>query len=467
MMRRFLLIILLTILADSTLCATHDSTKVKIIVTVNYGGELFGKNPAYGTYPFLCTPQIATYIKSHRAATPEGCFALKNIGSNINCAYRLFPANIAEQIESYLGYDKSELITLAGKTFGFIQLDADLKSNRENIRVFIERHSPDYLIGTFSGKTDPRVINNGVDIVLSGAQDTSVFVLSLDDEGKLTGKEVNPEMLYLLPSDKDYFKYFYPIYENIEKFYDNEIVENQTELLKADSFFGPSGYATLFHKFQIETSGADISLFAPVNGDNDIIGEGILRRKKIVSIFRYISNEPMRLATIQLTGQEIKNILEVYYSGWFNRLGSAEDDLINVNRSKANGRLYPSSYSRNYSASGINYTVNLTKPKGSMINDIVISNGEKFRTDESYSVAVFANRLNSHGETFLTVTNIPATERNGRITYTSDSDYVELFIQWLEKQQTIDIEPENNWKLLPEKWIESSAARIRAEVLAD
>lgn len=75
-----------------------------------------------------------------------------------------------------------------------------------------------------------------------------------------------------------------------------------------DAFFGPSAFMTLLHDLQLEISGADISFAAPLSFDGTIAAAPL----RVADMFTLYKYENM-LYTLRMTGQEIKDYLEMAY----------------------------------------------------------------------------------------------------------------------------------------------------------
>ena len=72
------------------------------------------------------------------------------------------------------------------------------------------------------------------------------------------------------------------------------------------------------------------------------------------------------LYVMELSGKEIKGFLEMSYAMWTNQMKSADDHLLLFKQPIEEGkRANFEYYSFNFdSAAGINYTVDVTKPRG-------------------------------------------------------------------------------------------------------
>src|SRR5690554_1344980 len=100
-----------------------------------------------------------------------------------------------------------------------------------------------------------------------------------------------------------------------------------------DSMFGDSKFVDLIHKIQLEKTGADLSVSAPLSLDATI-EKGPVYVRDMFSLYPYEN----LLFAMEMTGREIKAFLEYSYEHWFNQMKSLDDDLINFRRD-ADGNL--------------------------------------------------------------------------------------------------------------------------------
>lgn len=457
-------LILAIILLTTSLCAkAQEEYGSRIFVTMNYTKNIFARNPLSGIYTRSSMPYAATYINSYRKTLPEGSFALLNFGEGLPFEYEYTTSfHTGEGLLKHMGYNEEECVSVAGKKIGFVELGDDLKENVSDITVFRETHSPDYLVGIFLNTRDNRTARYGLDISLSAkeVEPGEFFSLSFDEKGGLTRKVITSDILRGLTPDREYLAWASKIEEDINKIRITPAFDRPLEntLKASDSFFGPSPYDMLFHRFQLSVIEADISLFAPVNGDH-VIEAGEPRLIDIYKAFTGVTDEEMTISTVRLKGSEIKTFLENSYGRWFRRMKNPSDDMLYCYRG-ANGKLYPSASRRNYSAAGVSYTVNLTKPKGNMIKMGDMSDGSAFDPERYYSVAIFRNKLNDYGLKILEDCSIDKPQLETRLIRTGNGPYPELLIRMLNLYRA----QEGQWKIVPEAWAESASERLKDEL---
>ena len=227
-----------------------------------------------------------------------------------------------------------------------------------------------------------------------------------------------------------------------------------------DSFFGPSAFMTLLHDLQLEISGADISFAAPLSFDGTIAA-GPLRVADMFTLYKYQNI----LYTLRMTGREIKDYLEMAYDLWTTQATDpATSQLIRFasgNPTPSDNRLKNPSYNFD-SAAGINYTVDITKPRGEKINITTLSDGHPFDLDETYTVAVNSYRANGGGDLLTLGAGIPASELKERIVGATDKDLRYYLIKAVENRRTVQPHIDRNWQFVPVNIANEAGNRSRS-----
>ncbi len=115
-------------------------------------------------------------------------------------------------------------------------------------------------------------------------------------------------------------------------------------------------------------------------------------------------------------------------------------------------------------AAGIDYTVDVFRPKGKRINIISMSDGRPFSLEAWYTVAMHSYRGNG-GSNFLTSgVGIPFEELPHRTVFKSAHGQRQYIIREFGKHQTVKMEKMNNWKFIPEEWAANAISRERKEL---
>ncbi|NLX40330.1 MAG: bifunctional metallophosphatase/5'-nucleotidase [Bacteroidales bacterium] len=279
------------------------------------------------------------------------------------------------------------------------------------VDLVIEKESPHLVIlacHTGSGHGGPDIENEarylassirGVDMVLAGHDhraiaetidnpDGEVLLINAGDRASLLG-EVTFELEFkdgkvisknfvsrLVPMsdvnpDPRYTARFKEDFKAVYEFANREIGTITEEIYFADALVGPSSYINLVHQVQLDVSGADISITAPLSS-NGLIPAGVIRYQDLVLLYRYENS----LFVVELTGAQIKNYLELSYYNWVNNIGPAHNFD---------------------SADGIVYRVKKSALRGSMVEIISMRDGSPFDYDRIYNVAISSYRASGGG----------------------------------------------------------------------
>lgn len=384
-----------------------------------------------------------------------------------------------------------------------LRFDDMTATARKWIPIIREREHPDAIIGLFhsghdASKTTGSVIENasmkvaaevdGFDLVLMGHDHQrflsevispsgkkvpvvnpannarSIGVIDFVFDATPSGKDslsVVPKLLDVtaVSPSKSYLARFADRLSSVSDFVERQLGTVTDTLSTRDAFFGPSAFMTLLHDLQLEISGAQISLAAPLSFDASIVA-GPLRVSDMFTLYKY---ENM-LYTLKLTGREIKDYLEMAYDLWTAPVSDSEDSQLirfaSENPSLADNRLKNPSYNFD-SAAGIDYTVDITRPRGEKITITSLSDGTPFNPDSTYTVAVNSYRANGGGDLLTLGAGIPADELSSRVVRATDKDLRYYLIKAVEKRGVISPRVETNWKFVPEKLASEAGRRSR------
>ena len=162
-----------------------------------------------------------------------------------------------------------------------------------------------------------------------------------------------------------------PDFEEVKAFAGREIGYIDGDLSFEDAFSGPSAYISLIHKVQLEATGADISLTAPLSNHGGVKA-GKVTYQNLSELYRYENT----LYVVEMTGSQIRDFLEYSYDLWLGDKGP----------------------SYNYdSADGIRYTVSRSAGYGGRVRIESMCSGEAFDPERTYKVAINSYRANGGG----------------------------------------------------------------------
>ncbi|MDE6429713.1 MAG: 5'-nucleotidase C-terminal domain-containing protein, partial [Duncaniella sp.] len=288
-----------------------------------------------------------------------------------------------------------------------------------------------------------------------------------DKDGRIADKKITGRLTPLnnLKPDSAFMREFEPERREILNFVSKKIGTSTGDFSVRDAYFGPSAFMELLHDLQLEISGAEISLAAPLSFDA-VIRKGDLHMSDMFTLYKY---ENM-LYTIAMTGRELKDYLEMSYSLWTDVMENSSDNLLLFSGGKAAKGDYAKLLNPSYnfdSAAGINYTVDVTKPRGEKITIHSMADGTPFDFDKTYKVAVNSYRGNGGGDLLTKGAGIPHDELKSRILSSTDKDLRFYLIKEIEKRGEISPVVTPNWRFVPEEYVEPAAKRDRKVLFGD
>ena len=275
---------------------------------------------------------------------------------------------------------------------------------------------------------------------------------------KITGEIIN---VADFQPDTGFITKFTPEHKIIDEYVNRVIGTSSATISSRDAYFGPSAFIDMIQKIQLEITGADISFAAPLSFDVSI-AKGPVTVGDMFKLYRF---ENM-LYTMSLSGDEIRKYLEYSYAGWLNTMKGPSDELIKFRTGKdgkpliTNGKAWLKNQSYNFdSAAGIFYTVDVSKPEGERIVIKGFTDGRPFEKNKMYKVAVNSYRGNGGGGHFTEGAGIGKDELRKRLISSTDRDLRFYILKSIEARRSINTEPTNNWKIIPETWAKAAYPR--------
>ena len=248
-----------------------------------------------------------------------------------------------------------------------------------------------------------------------------------------------------------------PVVEEVTAWVSRQVGTISETISSRDSMFGDSKFVDLIHQIQLEKTGAEISMSAPLSLDATI-KQGPVYVRDMFSLYPYEN----LLFTMRMTGREIKAFLEYSSQHWFNQMKSLDDDLINFRRDADGNLVFNTRYNTydtatryyNYdSFAGINYVVDITKPAGQRVSIKTMSTGGAFQLDRTYTVAINSYRAQGGGG-HLAAAGISGEEALKRIIQSTDKDLRYYLMEAFETKGEIIPTVDNNWLVIPNLWVQ-------------
>lgn len=372
------------------------------------------------------------------------------------------------------------------------------------IKIIKEKENPDVIVGLFHSGRDGQKLGNtienasqlvaenvpGFDVILFGhdhsrfckvvgSEDSddvllinpannanlvaSVKIIVRKHPRKVGTKEVQAKLVEMdnYPVSEAFVDKFADQFEEVSDFVNRKIGTIDRTIYSREAFFGSCEFMDLLHSLQLELTGADVSFCAPLSASAKI-SEGDIHVSDMFNLYRF---ENM-LYTMSLTGQEIKDYLEMSYDLWTNQMTSPDDHIMlfdNDPSRETDERARFKNMTFNFdSAAGIIYTVDVTKPKGEKINIVSMANGKSFSLDKTYKCAINSYRGNGGGDLLTKGAGIPNEELASRIITSTDKDLRYYLIKHIEKTKMLKPRAMNQWKFVPENWTKAAIKRDRA-----
>ena len=271
------------------------------------------------------------------------------------------------------------------------------------------------------------------------------------ENGKLVDKKITGLIMEMnsCEPDREMMKRYSDYIKMIKRYVSKPIAKFTRTISSRDAMFGNSAFVDLIHSIQLEATGADVSFAAPLTFDSKV-DKGTVCIRDMFKLYKFEN----LLYTVLLTGKEILDYLEYSYGSWFNTMSDRKDHLVLFEvDERGNGRTAGKFY--NYSsASGINYTVDLTKPAGEKITIQGFTDGRAFELDKTYKVAINSYRGNGGGGHLTDGSGISHDDLLKRIISSTDKDLRYIIMQHIEAMRIVSPKAKGNWKAVPQDfWI--------------
>ena len=257
----------------------------------------------------------------------------------------------------------------------------DLDPCGADIVLSAHNHIP-FIGKMWNGKDSVPVLNSG-----AYAKKLSGILISLKfDRGILSEKKFETSLIDMHPqyNDSAYLEHFKNDFNRVKDFSGEEIGWIDKDIDPSGIFNGPCLYSNIIHYVQLKESGADISFVSPTKFRGKIPA-GPVSYNDILKLYPFEN----LLYKVSLTGEQIRNWLELSYSNWKNN---------------------PVAYD---CAAGIVYSVNMSAPLGSRVTVHSLIGGGHFSPDSTYTAAVASYRANGGGELIFQATGLNSGQLEG------------------------------------------------------
>ena len=265
--------------------------------------------------------------------------------------------------------------------------------------------------------------------------------------------------------DDDFTRHFQPQTDSIKGFVEQQIGTFQTPIRSRDAYFGSAPFTDHIHELQLQHTGADISLNAPLQFDTEVKA-GPVYMSDMFKLYRYEN----QIYVLRMTGEEVRKHLEMSYDQWVNTMERPDDHIMLMNDSTQTDfqRLGFKNLTFNFdSAAGIDYEVDVTKPNGQKVRILQFSDGRPFDEHAWYRVAMNSYRGNGGGELLVRGAGIPMDSIPSRIVYMSQRDQRHYLTEKIRQESLVNARAYNNWRFVPEAWAKPAIERDRKLIFKD
>lgn len=313
---------------------------------------------------------------------------------------------------------------------------------------------------------------NGKDVLVinpaNNAQYASEATVTIEKKGKkIVSKKTTGRLVDLRQEviDEDFLSHFQKEIDEVKTWADRKIGTIEETITTRDCFFGSSAFTDLIHNLQLQLTGADISISAPLTF-NATLQKGDITVSDMFKLYKFENG----LYTMRLSGREVRLLLEMSYDLWVNTMTSPDEHIMMLNE-KTRGNNERNGFKNmtfNFdSAAGIDYVVDVTKPDGHKVQILQMTSGEPFDENHIYNVALNSYRGNGGGELLTKGAGIPKEELESRIISRTDRDQRYYLMQEIERLKTIAPKPNNNWRFVPDEWAIPAIQRDRKLIFGD
>lgn len=277
----------------------------------------------------------------------------------------------------------------------------------------------------------PSLIVNGV--LLTQANHWGRHVARVDlyiDKAGARSWKLTAESARTIPVDRaepdaDIVRLADPYDRETENWLGRVIGNSDAELTATQARFADSAILDLIQKVQLEAGQADVSMAASFNPQARI-PMGPITVREIAGLYVYENT----LVVVEVTGRQLKDALE-HSARYFRAYepGKPIADLVDEKVPAYNFDI----------AEGVDYTLDLTKPFGQRIQNLVFK-GKPVTPEQKFKLATNNYRVNGGGGYTM--------YKDAPVVYRSSELIRDLIIDWVERHKTIPTEPTNNWRIV-------------------
>ena len=299
----------------------------------------------------------------------------------------------------------------------------------------------------------PRIESaDSIALVNSGSKANNIThtVISVGADGS---RSITPELIKVdkTKADPKMRAAFAADFLNVRQFTTMQVGTIGEPMFTRESFAGRCFYMDFIHYIERVYSGAEISFAAPLSF-NKKVDAGTVIFNDLFTIYPYEN----ALCVLRLSGREVRDYLEYSYDKWIQTWKPGGHVFNMSNRTDvrySQGRWSFNAPSYNFdSASGINYTVDITKPFGKRVSIASMADGSAFEPDREYTVAMTSYRAAGGGDMLFKGAGLTREELDGRLEarFPEIRDLIYRYFMIHDSVSAADLTTLGDWKFVPE-----------------
>lgn len=243
-----------------------------------------------------------------------------------------------------------------------------------------------------------------------------------------------------------------------------------------EAYFGSCSFIDYIHQIQFDMTGAEISFVAPCSY-HARLSQGVIYVRDIFPLLGYEDF----VYKLRMKGTEIKGLLEDSYGRWINTMQCKEDHLLRLRNRNANvsvldklkrvilrliqNRTFQerttdwvlqSPAGDLYSAAGLVYSVDASKPVGKRVSIASMANGVPFALDKEYNVAVTRRLLFDSNGVIAKGACLHSKDIPQRIVSVSEKALPYHMLALMPIQKTVTPKRIGQWNFIPKELVSTA-----------
>ena len=256
--------------------------------------------------------------------------------------------------------------------------------------------------------------------------------------------------------DKRFTRKLKPWFDDLCQYADSVVGQISAPLDAGGMLWERSSMVDFIHTVQMSFNAAEVSL-AVSDFTTPYYPAGDIRLK---DMFGVVEHDNI-MVSVMLKGSEIKTILENSANQFYNTVTDGNGGMLKT-RKNSNGIVQPRrGASSLITAAGIVYDIDVTKPDGSRINIVSMSDGRPFEPDKMYRTTINSNQYS--GTTLCRVIGLTPKEMRGRLVVSSPADIRYYMITRIslsrEAGMAYAVPVMSQWKLVPQDIVSGCLAK--------